>query len=139
MRTLKPIYPFENVFPAMLKGIMPPLMWDEGLPATIRLDVEENEKSFTVKADIAGARKEDIFVDVEGAAVTIRAEVRRETPEKKEAGFLLAERFYGVLTRTFTLPMEVDAGATTAKFENGVLWLMLPKSVESAGHRITVN
>ena len=139
MRALKPVYPFENLFPAMLKGVMPPLLWDENMPAAIRLDIEENEKAFTVKADIPGAKKEDIFVDVEGAVVTIRAEVRRESPEKKEAGFLLAERFYGALTRTFTLPTEVDANTTTARFDNGVLWLTLPKSLEAAGHRITVN
>lgn len=139
MRALKPVYPFENLFPAMLKGVMPPLLWDENMPAAIRLDIEENEKAFTVKADIPGAKKEDIFVDVEGAVVTIRAEVRREAPEKKEAGFLLAERFYGALTRTFTLPTEVDANTTTARFDNGVLWLTLPKSLEAAGHRITVN
>jgi HSP20 family protein len=139
MRTLKPVYPFENAFPAMLKGIVPPLFWDDNLPPTIRLDVEENEKAYTIRADIPGVKKEDIFVDVEGPVVTIRAEVRRETPEKKEPGMLLTERFCGSLARTFTLPMDVEADTTTARYENGVLWLTLPKTMGSAGHRITVN
>jgi HSP20 family protein len=139
MRTLKPVYPFENVFPAMLKGIVPPMLWDENLPPTIRIDVDEGEKAFQVKADMPGVKKEDIFVDVDGPMVTIRAEVRRDTPEKKEAGMILAERFYGMLSRTFTLPTDVEAGTTTARYENGVLWLTLPKCTEAAGHRITVN
>ena len=139
MRTLKPIYPFENVFPSVLKGIVPPMFWEDAATPAIRLDVDENDKAYMIKADIPGVKKEDIFVDVDGPIVTIRAEVRRETPEKKEGGALLAERFYGMLSRTFTLPMDVDANATTAKYENGVLWLTLPKTLESPGHRVTVN
>ena len=137
MRTLKPLYPFENVFPAVLKGL--PMFWDDTLPAAIRLDVEEGEKAYTVKAEIPGVKKEDIFVDVDGTEVTIRAEVRRELAEGKEANALLTERFYGVLTRTFTLPMPIDANATTARYENGVLWLTLPRMTEVPGHRVPVN
>jgi HSP20 family molecular chaperone IbpA len=44
-----------------------------------------------------------------------------------------------MLTRTFTLPMEVDADTTTAKYEKGVLWLTLPKKLEAPTHRVMVN
>ena len=139
MRTLKPAFPFENMFPAVFKGMIPATQWDEVLPPSIRLDVEENEKAFTVKADIPGVKKEEIFVDVDGAAVTLRAEVRREAPETRAGSTLHSERFYGTLSRTFMLPAEVDADAATAKYDNGVLWLTLPRKAGAATHRVTIN
>jgi HSP20 family protein len=139
MRTLKSAFPFENVFPAVFKGIMPAMQWDEALPPSIRLDVEEAEKAYTVKAEIPGVKKEEIFVDVDGAAVTLRAEVRREVPETREGSMLHSERFYGTLSRTFMLPTEVEADAATAKYDNGVLWLTLPKKGGAATHRVTIN
>jgi HSP20 family protein len=136
---LKPVFPFENVFPTVLKGIVPPMLWDETFAPTIRVDVEEGDKAYTVRAEIPGVKKEEIFVDVNGAIVTLRAEVRREGPAVKEANALCNECFYGTLTRTFTLPAEVDADATTAKYENGILWLTLPRKFETPAHRVLIN
>jgi HSP20 family protein len=139
MRMLKPVFPFENVFPTVLKGIVPPMLWDETFAPTIRVDVEEGDKAYTVRAEIPGVKKEEIFVDVNGAIVTLRAEVRREVPANKEASTLCTECFYGTLTRSFTLPAEVDADATTAKYENGILWLTLPRKFETPAHRVLIN
>jgi HSP20 family protein len=136
---LQPIYPFENMLPTAMKGMIPQLFWDETRTPMIRLDVEENEKVYTVKADLPGVKKEDIFVDVDGDEITIRAEVRRELPETKEANKVHSERFYGMLSRTFTLPMEVNAETTEARYENGVLWLTLPKKAGGATHRVAVS
>jgi HSP20 family protein len=136
---LKPVFPFENVFPTVLKGIVPPMLWDETFAPTIRVDVEEGDKAYTVRAEIPGVKKEEIFVDVNGAIVTLRAEVRREVPASKEASTLCTECFYGTLTRSFTLPAEVDADATTAKYENGILWLTLPRKFETPAHRVLIN
>ena len=124
MRTLKHFFPFENTFPAAFKGVMPAMIWDEAAtPPAIKLDVVEGKKEYTVKADIPGVAKEDIYVDVDGPVVTLCAEVRRENPEKKEDGMLRSERFYGMLSRTFTLPLEIECDTTKAIYENGVLTL----------------
>ena len=139
---LKPVFPFENVFPTVLKGIVPPMLWDETFAPTIRVDVEEGDKAYTVRAEIPGVKKEEIFVDVNGAVVTVRAEVRREIPaakEAKEGTPIYTECFYGTLTRTFTLPAEVDADTTKAKYENGILWLTLPRKFETPAHRVLIN
>ena len=140
MRTLKPFFPLESAFPALLKGMMPSMVWDENLaPPSMRLDVTEAEKAYTIKAEIPGVKKEDIFVDVDGPVVTIRAEVRRELPEGKEPNMIHTERTYGMVSRTFTLPLAVDLDATTAKYESGVLLLTLPKKCDAALHRVMVN
>lgn len=142
MRMLKPVFPFENVFPTVFKGMLPPMTWDETFQPTIKVDLEEGEKAYTVKAEIPGVKKEEIFVDVDGAVVTLRAEVKRELPEGKagkEGNMLHSECFYGTLARAFTLPMEVDADATKARYENGILWLTLPKKAAGATHRVLIN
>lgn len=136
---LKTVSPFENVFPTVLKGIVPPMFWDETFAPTIRVDVEEGDKAYTVKAEIPGVKKEDLFVDVNGAIVTVRAEVRREVPAGQEANPIYSECFYGTLTRTFTLSAEVDADTTKAKYENGILWLTLPRKFETPAHRVLIN
>ena len=139
MKTLKPFYPIESRFPEFFKGMLSALPWDEAMPPAIRLDLTENDKAYIVKADIPGVKKEEIFVDVDGAVVTIRAEVKRETPEGKAPNALHTERFHGVLSRTFTLPLEVVLDATTAKYDNGVLTLTLPKRLDAPIHRVAIN
>ena len=61
----------------------------------IKIDVEEADDRYTVKADMPGVAKEDIRVDVDGNMVSIAAEVRRETKEEKEGKVLRSERYFG--------------------------------------------
>ena len=140
MRTYKPFLPMDGALPALFKAMTPTRFWDEPLAPPIPLDVTEGEKAYTVKADIPGVEKENIFVDVDGSVVTIRAEIPRELPEGPEMKVIHTERFHGVaLSRTFTLPLAVDLDATTAKYEQGVLFLTLPKKSDASLHRVTVN
>jgi HSP20 family protein len=140
MRTLKPFFPFDNPFPAAFKGIMPAMVWDEATPPpAIKLDVVEGEKEYTVKAEIPGVAKEDIYVDVDGPVVTLCAEVRRENSEKEEGKVLRIERFQGMLSRTFTLPLEIKPDSTKAIYADGVLTLTLPKKLGAPSHRVMVN
>ena len=139
MRLLKPFYPFESTLPSVFKGVLPTMLWDEGVPPPFRLDVEEGDKAYMIYADLPGVKKEGIAVDIDGASVTIRADARRVVPENKEPVLLHTERFLGTLSRTFTLPMEIDPNATTARYENGVLTLTLPKKIAGAGRRLVIN
>lgn len=98
----------------------------EGGPR-ISLDVREDDKSYTVHADLPGVKKEDIDVQVEGNVVRISAENRQEREEKQGEKVIRSERYVGRVSRSFTLGVDVDESAATAKFENGVLELTLPK------------
>ncbi len=98
----------------------------EGGPR-ITLDVREDEKSYTVHADLPGVKKENIDVQVEGNVVRISAESRQEREEKQGEKVIRSERYVGKVSRSFTLGVDVDESAATAKFENGVLELTLPK------------
>jgi HSP20 family protein len=100
----------------------------------IRMDVSETDKSYEIKADIPGVKKEDIKVAVDRNQVTINAEVKEEKEESQKAGGMVrSERYYGQMYRSFVLPQEVDDAGAEAKYENGVLLLTLPKKSGSAG------
>lgn len=92
----------------------------------MRLDVAEQEREYLIHAEIPGVKKDDIHVAIDGARVSISAEVKRE---KEEQGLrsLRRECYAGKVARSFMLDQEVDAAEATAKYENGILDLRLPK------------
>lgn len=104
----------------------------------LKMDVKEDEKAFTVHAEVPGVKKEDIHVSVDGNQVSITAEVKREKEERQGEKVLRSERYYGKVYRSFTLGQEVDQDGASARYENGVLELTLPKKAASAQRRLTV-
>lgn len=114
-------------------------LW-RGLPEEpeIKVDVTENEKTYRVKADIPGVKKEDIHVSIDGNQVSISAEVKREKEERKGEAVIRSERFYGKQYRSFTLSHDVDQGKAEAKYQDGVLELALPKMEGSRAKEVTV-
>jgi len=112
----------------------------EGMPVepTIKLDVTEDDKAFHVKADLPGVKKEDISVEVEGNQVSVTAEVKRETEEKKGEKVVHTERYYGKQFRSFTLGNDIDRDKVEAKFSEGVLELTLPKNSTTPASRIAI-
>jgi HSP20 family protein len=77
-------------------------------------------------------------VTVEGNLVTLRAEVKQEDRQTEGERVLRNERYYGALTRSFQMPVDIDDTASKAKFDNGVLQLTLPKKVAVAGQRLNI-
>ena len=134
MSALTRIDPFEQMFPEFFRRLARPMRFAEDTPGEIRLDVTENDKDYQVRAEIPGAKKEDIRVTVDGNFVSISAEVRKEKEEKSGARVLLKETYFGSAARGFSLAHEIDAKAVVAKLEDGVLKLTLPKS-EGGGSR----
>ena len=95
--------------------------------------MEEAADRYLVKADMPGVAKDDIRVDVDGNMVTISAEVRREKKDEKEGKVLRSERYYGTMSRSFTLPVDVEFAKAEAKYADGVLRLTLPKAKGTRG------
>lgn len=107
--------------------------------ARIRMDVSETEKTYIVKAEIPGVKKEDIKVNVERNQVSIDAESTKEVEEKEGKRIVRSERYFGHQYRSFTLPHEIDDEKVEAKYHDGVLELTLPKKGNSNGKQITVS
>ena len=104
----------------------------------LKMDVKEDEKAFTVHAEVPGVKKEDIHISIDGNQVSITAEVKREKEERQGEKVLRSERYYGKVYRSFTLAQDVDQDGANARYENGVLELTLPKKAACAQRRLTV-
>lgn len=131
--------PFEELFNDFGKGFF---VRPVGLPAEtdlkMKIDVSEDDKSYTVQADIPGVKKEDIQIDVEGDTVSVRAEMKQAKEQKQGEKVVYSERSYGMVSRSFSLPTEVDDKAANAEYKDGVLKLVLPKKSNGAAHRIRI-
>lgn len=104
----------------------------------IRLDVEESDDAYTVRAEIPGARKEEIRVSVEGNQVSLGAELRRESAGTAAGRTVYSERSYGMVSRTFVLPGEVESSGASAQYQDGILTLVVPKKSAASGNRVPV-
>lgn len=129
--------PFESVFRGFLAPMRPELSGDA---LDIKIDVVEQDGAFKVQADLPGVKKEDINVRIDGNRVQIDAEARREKDVKEAGGKLLrSERYYGTVSRVFTLSQDVDDTKAVAKYDNGVLTLDLPKKAGNGAKRIAIH
>jgi HSP20 family protein len=134
MTALTRLQRFEDLFPEFFHRVAHPLVRTEDVPGDIKLDITENDKDYQVRAEIPGAKKEDIRVTVDGNFVSITAEVKKEKEEKAGGRVLVKETYFGSASRGFSLASEIDAKGIVAKLEDGVLKLTLPKR-EGAGAR----
>ena len=133
---LEPFSDFDNLF----KGFMVrPLFQGATATPQMKLEVSEDDKSYTIKAEIPGVKKEDIKLSVDGNRVSISAEMKKETEKKEGKKVVHSERYYGQVSRSFTLGMEVEQGAAQAKYTDGVLEAVLPKKKGSAAKQIAVS
>lgn len=131
--------PADDAFDDLFRGFFMRPVRIEGQPEVqIKMDVSEDEKAYTVHAEIPGVKKEDIHVTIDGNQVAISAEIRNEKEVKEGDKVLRSERYYGKVSRAFTLGQDVDEAAAQAKYNNGVLELRLPKKVTAKAKRLNI-
>jgi len=111
----------------------------DSTPNSIKVDIKENKKTIKVVAEVPGVNKNDINVDVDGAVLTISTEIKQFDEKKEDEKTIRAERYYGLVSRRINLPAEVDIKGSSAKYDNGVLELVLKKSVESPVQSIKID
>ena len=96
------------------------------LASTMRVDIQDQGDSYTLKADLPGYTKENIHIDLDEDVLTICADMNSDSEEKKDNGFVVRERRMGTVRRSFNV-QGIDRESISAKYENGVLQLTLPK------------
>ena len=90
------------------------------------VDIIEDTKEYTIKAELPGLTKENVKVSVENGVLEITGE-RKEEKEEKDKKHHRIERCYGSFRRSFTLPEDSSGENVTADFKDGVLKVHLPK------------
>ncbi len=101
----------------------------EAAALPVAIDVKENEKAFVVTAELPGLTEKDIDVSFDDGLLTVRGEKKVEREEKKDTWHIV-ERSTGSFARRLGISAAVDANKIEAKFEKGVLTVMLPKLPE---------
>lgn len=87
-------------------------------------DVEETESHYLMTFDLPGVNKNDVKIELRDNQLIVSGERKQEHKE----GRRVQERFHGSFQRVFTLPSHVDANKIEASYEDGVLYLAVPKS-----------
>lgn len=96
-----------------------------------KTDIKDEGDHYELIADLPGFDKKDIKLDISDDALTVSAQRHSEHEEKDKKGkYIRCERSYGNYSRSFDLS-GVKADAVTAKYENGVLKLTMPKKTET--------
>jgi HSP20 family protein len=131
--------PADDAFDDLFRGFfMRPVRFDGQQEVQIKIDVSEDEKAYAVHAEIPGVKKEDIHVTIDGNQVAISAEVKNEKEVKEGEKLLRSERYYGKVSRAFTLGNDVDEATAEAKYNNGVLELRLPKRIVAKTKKLAI-
>lgn len=125
---------------SLFRGFMVrPVFQGATMAPQMKLEVSEDDKAYTVKAEIPGVKKEDIHISVDGNMVSISAEVKKETEQKEGKKIVHSERYYGQVARSFMLDKEVEQGGAQAKYADGVLEAVLPKKQGAKATRIAIS
>lgn len=102
------------------------------------VDVKEEDARWVVHADVPGVDPKDIEVTMEAGALTLRGKRQHESREQRD-GWTRVERVSGSFYRRFTLPDAADSAGISAKTQNGVLEIVIPKQPKVLPKRIPVN
>lgn len=104
---------------------------------SIKADVRETDEAYLVEAELPGINKEDVRLDYENNYLIISA-LRNDTFEDKGDNYLKQERYYGEISRSFYFD-NVEKEQIQARFQNGVLDIILPKKVVNKNDYSRIN
>lgn len=95
------------------------------------VNIIENDDSFEVEVAAPGFEKNDFNVELNNAVLTVSSEKQIENETKDDERFTKREFSYQSFSRSFTLPETVESDKITAKYENGILNIVIPKKEEA--------
>ena len=104
----------------------------------MKVDVKEENDAYLVHAELGGIKKEDIHVHSEGPVVSISAERKQSSEVKEGERILRTERYFGQVSRSFQLGQDLDESRASARFNEGVLELSLPKKIAVQAKRLVI-
>lgn len=111
---------FEDSFtPARRRTQAPEQIW------RLPLDAYVTGEEIIVLANMPGVKPEDVEITIEGDTLTIRGE--RPAPIEN-VNYVMQERTFGKFQRTLNINIPVDANRAEARYDNGLLTLIIPKT-----------
>lgn len=125
--------------PAFFNDFLTKDLWNWGLENSSQtgttipaVNIRENNENFMVEMAAPGMNKTDFKIELNGNTLTISSEKNYEDNLKEDERISRKEFSYQAFTRIFTLPKDVvDADKIQARYENGLLNLVIPKKEEA--------
>lgn len=107
-------------------------------PTAFPVEFWETDEAICLKAMLPGVDPEHVNISVANDVLTIKAE-HEDQGTDEQRNYHLREIPYGTYTRSFTLPVSVDADKAEARYEHGMLYLRLPKAEEVRPRQIKIS
>ena len=131
------MFDFDRLFhhfssPAMAKEM------DNGFFSP-RVDITDHDDHYKIVAELAGVNKDNLSVTLENGLLTIQASMESETSDEKEGRVIRKERRTGSFLRSFDVGNNVTQADISAKFDNGLLQLTIPKVDDTRKQRQQIN
>ena len=95
-----------------------------------KVNIKEEADRFVVEMAVPGLKKSDFNIDIDNKTLSISAEIE-EMSQENDDGYTRREFGYSSFKRTFTLPESVDDDKIEAKYNEGILFVHLPKKEEA--------
>lgn len=130
--------PFERIFDEAEDEFSHACMKLGGEVSTAPIDIAEWDGEFAVICNLPGFTEDDIDLRVTDHTLHIHAEHEGETGIEDD-DYIHRERKHADVSRTVSLPGNIDEDDVSATFENGVLMVTLPKLESEDGHRISIS
>lgn len=110
--------------------------WQVG-ETTPPTNLYDNGDQLEIRAEVPGLAKEDLNIKIQGNYLELSGSYKSDAPEGYKTHRL--ERDNAIFTRSFTLPIDVDAEKAEAHLSNGILTLTLPKAEATKPKQIEIN
>lgn len=123
---------------ASVPPVVDPAEWMEEFEGQLAVDVYQTSDNIILKAPVAGVRAEDLDISITEEMVVVRGERHDENGDAIE-GYLIQECYWGPFSRSYALPVSVDADKAVAKLTDaGILTITIPKAAKSRTRSISV-
>ena len=97
----------------------------------MKTDVRETEDSYELDIDLPGFKKDEVSVELKNGCLTIQAAKGLDKEETDKKGKCIRqERYAGACSRSFYVGDDVEPADVSAKFEDGILTITVPKAVK---------
>ena len=121
-------FPFEKDFE---KAMYPAkkALYGKHAKNLMKTDVRETDDAYEIDIDLPGFKKDEITAQLKDGCIVISAAkgLDKDTKEKKNGKYIRKERYAGSMSRSFYVGEDITEDEISAKFENGILQLKVPK------------
>ena len=125
----------NRMFPSILddfwgRDYYPARYNSNGFKSVPAVNIAEGDNEFTIEVAAPGFEKKDFKIDLDNDRLTI-ASAREANKEENNERYTRREFNFNEFSRTFTLPETVDGEKITAKHNDGILYVHIPKREEA--------